>query len=122
MSAVYQTATITTTAGGDATVYSGLINGRILGIRYMPGTLDTGADLTITTETTGQSVLALTDAGTSNIWRYPVQLRHKAADGSDASSPEYINAVNERIKVVVAQGGSSLTGSIGFLVDAYPQA
>lgn len=124
MAAFYHATTITTDASGDATVYSGIVNGRILGIKYLPGAsgLDTGADVTITTETTAQDVLVLSNAGTSTIWRYPVQLRHKAADGTDASSPEYVFAVNERIKVVVAQGGNAKTGSIGFLVEAYPLA
>lgn len=113
------TATITTNAGGDATVYVGTcIRGCVKAILYQPGTLDGGADLTITGETNGQAILTKANAGTSNVWFYPVAPSSKVADGAASSITEtHVPVFMERIKVVVAQGGNTLAGSISVFTD-----
>lgn len=111
---------ITTTSGGAATVYSGKMTGRLRGIKYMPGSsgLDTNADLTITSETTEQAILTKADAGTSTVWFYPVAPANKTADGAASTLTEVpLFLIEERIKVVVAQGGNTKSGSIGFLIE-----
>lgn len=114
--------TITTNSSGAATVYlapgaNTPINGLLLGLIYKPGTLDTGADLTITGETSGTPILTITNAGTSNKYWYPRALNHAVADGTASStSTEVIPICDERIKVVVAQGGNALTGTIEALL------
>ena len=112
-------ATITTDALGAATVYLGSrLRGRVRAIKYAPGTLDTGADLTITGETTGVPILVKADAGTSTVWFYPSVIPNKNTDGTaftDAAVDIWV--VNERIKVVVAQGGNAKTGTITAYVD-----
>ena len=125
MACINQSVSITTDASGDATVYTGYVNGRILGIIYKPGSsgIDTGAGLTITTETTGQAVLTKATAGTSTVFFYPRAQVHDAADGAALTldgtrkNVDYIRAVNERIKVVVASGGNAKSGSIEFITD-----
>jgi hypothetical protein len=110
---------IAVSSGGAATVYSGILTGRILAIKYAPGTLDTGADLTITGETSGIAILTKADAGTSTVWFFPRILPNKIADGSAftdaAAEPPFV--FGERIKTVVAQGGTSLAGAITFYVQ-----
>jgi hypothetical protein len=113
------TATITTDASGDATVYLGTrLRGRVHALKYAPGTIDTGGDLTITGETTGVPILVKANAGTATVWFYPRELVSLHTDGSDASDAfTDIHVLNERIKVVVAQGGNAKTGAITAYID-----
>lgn len=106
--------TITTDGSGDATVYLGSsMRGILLALKYTPGTLDTGADLTITCETSGAAILTKANAGTSDVFFYPRALANAVADGAaGTNSQEYIPLVEERIKVVVASGGDSKEGTI----------
>jgi hypothetical protein len=111
-------ADIVTDASGNAEVYlsHGQINkpnGFLVCLKYTPGTLDTGADLTITGETSGIPILTKTNGGTSAVFYYPRALLNAVADGAAATNPsEFIPIKDERIKVVVAQGGNAGVGSI----------
>lgn len=119
-------ADITTNASGDATVYlaQGVnknCNGFLVALKYTPGTLDTGADLTITGETSGVPIMTKLNAGTSTVFYYPRALLNQVADGAaGASGTEKIPIVDERIKVVVAQGGNALSGSIQAILQVNP--
>jgi hypothetical protein len=108
--------TILTDTGGNATVYLGSkIRGYLVALNYLPGTLATGADLTVTAETSGAPILTKANLGTANSYLYPRALPTNANSltGPLGTVPsELIPLVNERIKVVVAQGGNTLTGSI----------
>jgi len=110
----YVSTTITTDSSGDATVYvGGALRGRVIALKYAPGTLATGADLTITGETTAVPILVKANAGTSTVWFYPVAELNLNTDGSAVTYAfMYINLVDERVKVVVAQGGDTKTGTI----------
>ena len=105
-------------ASGNATVYlahsiNRKPNGFLVLLKYTPGTLDTGADLTITGEDSGIPILTKANAGTSNVFFYPRALVNQVADGAaGASGTEYIPIRDERIKIVVAQGGNVGSGSI----------
>jgi hypothetical protein len=118
--------TITTDASGDATVYlsHGQIskpNGFLVMLIYTPGTIATGADLTITTEDRAIPIMTKQDAGTSLAIYYPRALLNAVADGSAAvNASEFIPIKNERIKVVVAQGGNGGVGSIEALIVNNP--
>lgn len=111
--------TITTDGSGDATVYLGSrLRGRVHAIKYAPGDLDTGADLTITGETTAVEILVKANAGTSTVWYYPRVIPNKNTDGSAFTDlAADIHVLNERIKVVAAQGGDTKTGTITAYVD-----
>lgn len=108
--------TITTDTNGDATVYLGsALRGYLVALIYKPGTIVTGADLTITTETTLLPILTKVNLGTGNSFLYPRALPTNAnsATGPLGTVPsERIPLYKERIKVVVAQGGNTLTGTI----------
>lgn len=111
-------ADIVTDDSGDATVYlahgvSRKPNGFLVMLKYTPGTLATGADLTITGETSGIPILTVTNAGTSNVFYYPRALNNEVADAAAGSAgTEFIPIKDERIKVVIAQGGNAGAGSI----------
>lgn len=117
--------TITTNASGAATVYLGSkLRGYLVALIYRAGTMDTGTDLTVTTEQVvaegvtaeaGIPILTKVNLGTGNSFLFP---RALPTNANSATSPlgtipsERIPLVNDRIKVVVAQGGNTLTGSI----------
>jgi hypothetical protein len=119
-------AEIVTDASGNATVYiqnnaNFGMNGFLVLLKYTPGTIATGADLTITGETSGIPIMTKTDAGTSVVFWYPRALLNAVADGSASSnSSEFVPIKNERIKVVVAQGGNGGAGSIEAWVTSQP--
>lgn len=119
-------ADIVTDAGGNATVYltHGLNrkpNGYLVALKYTPGTLDTGADLTITGETSGIPIITITNAGTSVVFYYPRALSNAVATGAaGTTNSEFIPIKDERIKVVVAQGGNALSGSIEAILMSPP--
>ena len=117
-------ATITTDASGNATVYVGSnltlerIFGRIVAIKYAPGTIATGATLTFTGETSGQPIMTKANAGTSDVWYYPHAPANKMADGSASSLTEVpLCLFDEQLKLVVASGGATKTGAITLYVD-----
>ena len=89
-----------------------------MALNYFPGTIATGADLTITIEDSGVAVLTKADAGTSNVSYYPRAPNTEVADGSAGSAVELIPVVDDRLKVVVAQGGDTKTGEIELIYHA----
>jgi len=109
---------ITTDGSQNATVYlshglSRKLNGFLVALKYTPGTIATGAVLTITGETSGIPIMIKTGAGTSTVFYYPRALLNQVADGAaGASGTESIPIKDERIKVVVTSGGVTKAGSI----------
>lgn len=111
-------ANIVTDSSGNATVYiqptanTGL-NGLLIALKYTPGTLATGADLTITGESSGIPILTKANAGTSQVFFYPRAFPNAVADGAAGTvATERIPIKDERIKVVIAEGGNAGAGSI----------
>lgn len=117
---------IVTNSSGAATVHlthglSRKLNGFLVCIKYTPGTIDTGADLTITGEESGIPILTKANAGTSVVFYYPRALINAVADGAEAASPsEFIPIKDERIQVVIANGGDTKTGSIEVILINNP--
>jgi hypothetical protein len=120
------TFTLTTDAGGAATVLSGQpVNGRVQQIRYVPdgvAPLDTNADLVITGENSGQPIGTLTNIGLAAVGWAPRLPTHDLAGAASlyaaggTAVTDYIALANERIKVVVAQGGNVKTGTLSIWV------
>lgn len=115
---------LTTDASGDATGYTEVLTGPIRTIRYIAdGTVPFAAtaDLTITLEATGESVLAKTDV-TASFTSSPRQATH-GVDGAaslyaaaGAAVTDMIVAARDRVKIVVAQGGASKVGAFHIVV------
>lgn len=109
---------IVTNSSGAAEVYlqqgvNNGLNGFLVCMKYTPGTIATGAVLTITGESSGIPIMTKTGAGTSTVFYYPRALLNAVADGAEGTTPsEFIPIKNERIKIVVASGGDTKTGSI----------
>lgn len=109
---------IVTNSSGAAEVYlqqgvNNGLNGFLICLKYAPGTIETGAVLTITGESSGIPIMTKTGAGTSTVFYYPRALLNAVVDGAEGTTPsEFIPIKNERIKIVVASGGDTKTGSI----------
>lgn len=108
---------LSTDADGAATAYSPAFVGILHELIYVPGTLDTGAGLTITEEASGAAILTISSAGTSILRKAP---RVPTVDASNSASlyaatgepVEDRMAVFSRVKVVVASGGTSVAGKL----------
>ena len=101
---------------GTGTFYSTVVSGKVLSITYTkdatnPLTSGT-ADITITTETTEQAILTITDAAATATYA-PRQAVIVNTSGSalvySAGNPvqDYIYMHQERIKVAIAQAGDA---------------
>lgn len=112
--------TLTTDASGDVIGYTPVVSGRVLGVRYVKTDFANGADITVTAEATGEAILALTDQNASGTF-YPRQQVHGATgtgltyDGTRTMN-EPVAVANDRIKIVVAQGGDTKTGTVHVVV------
>jgi hypothetical protein len=115
----------TTAADGTATAYSPRIAGKIHSIQYVKDATNAyadGVDVTITAEATGESILAKSDVNASAVF-YPRAATHTqvgaaalyATDGTAVL--DKIGVANDRVKIVLAQGGNAKTGAFHILVD-----
>lgn len=105
---------VTTASDGSATVYSPVITGRVLGIRYVKDSFDNGHDFTVTLEATGEAIMVGTDVNASASF-YP---RVGMTDATGAAATfdgtrllrEPVLVAGDRVKIVVAQGGNAKAG------------
>lgn len=114
---------VTTAADGTATAYSPRrISGKIHQIEYVKGTFADGVDFTITGEATGVNIWTESNVNASTV-RAPRQPTHSqagaaslyAAGGTAVNDPVAI--ANDRVKIVIAQGGNAASGTFHVLVD-----
>lgn len=116
--------TVTTDASGDGTGYTPVLTGQILAIIYTKpgsGNYANGVDFAITLESTGQNLWTESNVNASKTVS-PRQATHGAdgvaalyaAGGSAVLGP--IVAAQERVRVVVAQGGDTKVGTFTVVV------
>jgi hypothetical protein len=115
---------VVTAADGSATVFSPHLRGLIQQIEYVKdgtnGFAD-GVDFTITSEKTGNSILAKSDVNASAVFA-PRQPTHTqagvaalyASAGVAVNAPIAISA--DRIKIAIASGGNAKVGTFHILV------
>lgn len=110
--------TVTTDASGDATAYvpsSGAITGRIASIQYVKTDYANGVDFAITLEATGQGLWTESDVNAAKTVA-PRQPTHSQAGvaalyaAGGTAVGDHIVAANDRVKIVVAQGGATKVG------------
>jgi len=118
---IKETVSITTDSSGDATSYSEVVNGRILTIIYTKTDYAAGVDFTITTETTAQGLWTESNVNASAT-KAPRQPTHDAVGAASLYAAageaveDYIWAVQERVKIVIDEGGDTKTGSFDIIV------
>jgi len=115
--------TITTASDGTGTGYvTPDAGGHVLAIRYVKGDYANGVDFVVTDDTTGQAILTATDVNASASF-YPRAQVHDVADGSvmtldgtrKSAAPVPVGA-GTRIKIAVAQGGDTKSGTFHVLI------
>lgn len=113
------TVEITTATGGGATGYTPVVVGRVASVVYTAATgtpFASTADFTITAEGSGIGLWTESNVTASKTVS-PTQPAH-AQDGTTTADParEPVFVANERIKIVVAQGGNTKTGTFQVVV------
>lgn len=120
--ATRHTVTVATIADGTATAYTDeVVNGRVISIAYTKVDYADGVDFTITTEDTAQDLWVDTNVNASETVASRQPTHDSAGDaslyaGSGEAVEDYIWVVDERIKIVIAQGGNVKTGTIDIIV------
>lgn len=111
------TVAVTTAADGTATAYtSNAVTGAILMVKYTKTNFADGVDFTITTEDTGQNIWVDTNINASETV-YPRVPTHDTAGAAllyasgGTAVTDRLFAVGERIKIVIASGGVTTTGT-----------
>ena len=117
----YSKVAVTVSAGGAATAYSPRISGKLHSITYEKVDYADGVDFTITSERTGEGIWTASDVNASAT-KYPRAAAHDLVgvaatlDGTRAMRAE-VALANDRVKIVIAQGGVSKTGNFIILYD-----
>lgn len=114
--------TVTTAADGTATAYTPRLSGMIQQIEYVKTDFAAGVDFNITGEATGVGLWTESDVNASAV-RAPRQACHSqvgaaqlyAAGGTAVT--DRIGLSNDRVKIVIAQGGATKTGAFHIVVD-----
>lgn len=109
---------ITVDASGDGTGFTPVVTGRVVSIQYVKTDYANGIDFVVTGETSGIAVMTGTDVNASATFA-PRMATHSIAGAASLYAAtfavlDHIYVAKERIKIVVAQGGVSTSGT--FLV------
>ena len=112
----------TTAADGTATAYSARLAGKVHSIRYVKTDFADGVDFTITAEATGENIWTESNVN-ATADRYPRAPTHSqagaaalyASGGTGVLAP--IALASDRVKIVLAQGGNTKTGTFHILVE-----
>lgn len=113
---------VTTATDGTATAYSPRLAGKIHQIEYVKTDFADGVDFTISGEVTGVSLWAESNVNASAV-RAPRQPTHSQAGAAalyaagGTAINDLIALANDRVKIVIAQGGNAKTGAFHILVD-----
>lgn len=112
---------VTVDASGNATAYSPVVTGALIAIHYVKTDFADGVDFTITSEATGQSLWTQVDQNASAV-KCPRQPTHDGVGVASlyaaAGEPveDWIVLAKDRIKIVIASGGVSKTGTFHFVI------
>jgi len=116
------TLSVVTDADGNATAYTPLVSfGALSTVRYAKEDYANGVDFTITLESTGETVWAESNVDAAAT-KAPRQATHTTAGvaavyavgGAAVLAP--IVVVNDRFKVVIAEGGDTREGIFHFVL------
>lgn len=111
-----QSVTVTTIADGSATAYIGPVTGRIHSLTYTKVDFADGVDFTITAEATAQSIWTDTNVNAAETV-YPVSAANLGTTGAASTLSEVpIILANDRVKIVIAAGGDTKTGTFTIIV------
>lgn len=121
MYAEQYTVTLTTDGDGAATGYTPVVTGRILTVRYVKTDFADGVDVDVTLEATGEVVWDQDNVNASATVA-PRQATHSTAGAAllyaagGTAVTDYVVAVQDRVKIVIASGGDTKTGAFHVVV------
>lgn len=118
------TVAVTTDGAGAATVFSPKISGRVASIHYVKNNFTDGVDFTITAENSGETLWAElnVNAATSRYPRAPTYSGAGVASLYAAAGTavfDMFRLTNDRVKIVIAQGGAGTLGSFIIITEDY---
>lgn len=115
--AVRESIAVVTAADGSATAYSTTVfTGRVVNVIYTKTDYTDGVDFTITAESTGLSLWTDTNINATEIVA-PVQAANIGGTGAASALTEVpVYLANERVKIVIAAGGATKTGTFTIVV------
>jgi hypothetical protein len=116
------TITATTNSGGAATADSPLLSGKVHAIIYDKVDFADGVDFTITALATGETIWSESNvnADASCYPRVPTHTTARVAALYAAGGSAVLDKIgigNDRVRVVIAQGGNVKTGTFYLLMD-----
>ena len=106
-----------TDGSGDATYYTTYLTGYIAEIQYVKTDYAAGVDFTITIESTGKSIWTEANIDAST-YRSPRCAVHDSVGTVITGGYSPVLLINDRVKVVIANGGIAKTGT--FYVNLSP--
>lgn len=110
---------VTTAADGSATAYSDPVNGLLSQVRYVKTDFANGVGFTITSEETGETLW--TEAAVNSSQTRAPRVPTHGTDGvaalyaASGTAVGSLIAVTGRIKIVIASGGDTKTGTFHFV-------
>lgn len=113
---------VTTNGSGAATVYSPVLSGKLISIRYVKTDYADTVDFVITAEATGETLWSEENV-TASATRHPRAATHSTAGAASlyASGGTAVNDKialgSDRVKIVLANGGDTKTGTFHITVD-----
>lgn len=113
---------VTTAADGSATAYSSTVTGQISAIRYVKTDFADGSTITITAESSGETIWTET-AVNASATRAPRQATHSTAGvaalyaGGGSAVLDKIALANDRVKIVIASGGNVKSGTFHIVME-----
>ena len=111
---------VTNTRTGNGTMYLGSrLLGRILAVKVVAGAVTASFDLTLTGETTGIPILTdITATASATTWYHPRAFAARNTDG-DAATDAFVEipVLNERIKCVIANAGTTKDVAVTVIYD-----
>jgi len=116
--AVRHTIDVTTAADGSATAYTpGAVNGYVISVQYVKTDFANGSTMTLTAETTGTAIWA-----ESNVDASATRAPRGATHGTTGTIAPWgvldkIAIADERLKLVIANGGDTKTGTFYVTVE-----
>ena len=114
---------LTTDSSGDVTGYTPVVSGRIATLIYTKDDFANGVDFTITSEVTLQNIWVESSVNASKTVapRQPTHSTVGVASSYSTTNSEPVETpvvvANERIKIVVGNGGNAKSGTITVLVE-----
>lgn len=113
---------ITVDSGGDAEVYTPVLNGHLHSIRYVKDDFANGVDFIVTVEGTGETVWS-EESVNASATRYPRAATHSTAGVAAlyaAGEPGVLDRIaisQDRLKIEVADGGTETSGTLHITID-----